>query len=138
MTPIVLAVSAQGGTPQAMKKWRDAPSIQRKKFGNQTMPAGSQSPNSTRTGYAISLVIPTRRRAAPRRVRPLEGAAQSTKWQAWGSSHSPGQPERDDRERDEDHETDDVRGHEGQHALEDGGEAHVLHHALDDEHVHAH
>jgi hypothetical protein len=47
MTPIVRSVSRQGGTPHSRKKCRDDASIQRKKFGNQTMPAGSQSPNST-------------------------------------------------------------------------------------------
>jgi len=45
----VFSVSCQGGTPQLTKKWREAASIQRKKLGNQTMPAGSQSPNSTWT-----------------------------------------------------------------------------------------
>ena len=48
ITPRVFSVSCQGGTPHSMKKWREAASIQRKKLGNQTMRAGSQSPNSTR------------------------------------------------------------------------------------------
>jgi hypothetical protein len=46
---MVLAVSCHGGTPHCTKKLREAASIQRKKLGNQTMRAGSQSPNYART-----------------------------------------------------------------------------------------
>jgi hypothetical protein len=49
ITPSAASVSCHGGTPHSTKKCRDAASIQRKKFGNQTMRAGSQSPNSTFT-----------------------------------------------------------------------------------------
>src|SRR5665647_3722075 len=48
-----------------------------------------------------------------------------------------GQPERQDREGDQDHQPDQVGDDERDHALEDRGETHVLHHALDDKHVHA-
>src|SRR5690349_8320908 len=48
----------------------------------------------------------------------------------------PGQPDGDDREDDQDDQPQDVRGDEGQHALEDRRERDVLDHALDHEHVH--
>ncbi len=48
--PVVFSSSFQIGTPQAMKKRLEPASNQRKKLGNQTMPAGSQSPNSTWIG----------------------------------------------------------------------------------------
>src|SRR5882724_8851197 len=48
-----------------------------------------------------------------------------------------GQPQRDDRKGDQDHQPDQVGGDERQYALENGGERYVLHDALDDEHVHA-
>jgi len=49
MMPVVLASSRQGGTPQLMKKFSDEASIHFEKFGKNTMPAGSQSPNITFT-----------------------------------------------------------------------------------------
>src|SRR4051812_17976100 len=48
-TPVAASSCDHGGTPHTVKKLREAASFQRKKFGNHTMPAGSQSPNSTRT-----------------------------------------------------------------------------------------
>eukprot|EP01022_Parablepharisma_sp_SALTPOND_P035227 TRINITY_DN945_c0_g1_i1.p1 TRINITY_DN945_c0_g1~~TRINITY_DN945_c0_g1_i1.p1 ORF type:complete len:1221 (+),score=475.85 TRINITY_DN945_c0_g1_i1:429-4091(+) len=55
MMPRVFSVSRQGGTPHWWKKLREAASYQRKKLGKYTMPAGSQSPNSTRTGQRMVL-----------------------------------------------------------------------------------
>jgi hypothetical protein len=52
------SVSCQDGTPHCTKKWRDAASIQRKKLGNHTMRAGSQSPNSTRWVYTTVRAAP--------------------------------------------------------------------------------
>src|SRR5665213_2173822 len=48
-----------------------------------------------------------------------------------------GQPQRYDREGDQDHQPDQVGEDEGDYALENRGETHVLHHALDDKDVHA-
>src|SRR5450830_565647 len=55
MMPWLFSVSRQAGTPQVRKKLRDEASYQRKKLGKKTMPAGSQSPNSTLTGYTTTL-----------------------------------------------------------------------------------
>src|SRR3954466_1222643 len=52
--------------------------------------------------------------------------------------HPRRQPCRQQREGDQDHQAHEVCRHERDHALEDGGEGDVLHHALDDEDVHAH
>src|SRR4051812_47960622 len=48
-----------------------------------------------------------------------------------------GQPERDNRQGDEDHQPDQVGHDEGNHAPENGGETHVFNDAFDDEHIHA-
>src|SRR5437762_9061912 len=53
------------------------------------------------------------------------------------SGHTLRQPQRQDRKCDQDHQPDQVRRHERDHAQEDGRERHVLHHALDHEHIHA-
>ena len=47
--PRVFSSSRQGGTPHCMKNDSEAVSIQREKFGKNTMPAGSQSPKATVT-----------------------------------------------------------------------------------------
>src|SRR5450755_2106036 len=67
----------------------------------------------------------------PRCLRAVDGSGAAT------SAHVLRQPERDDRKGDEDDQADDVGAHERQHAFEDGGEAHVLDDALDDEYVHS-
>src|SRR5690348_1625381 len=51
--------------------------------------------------------------------------------------HARRQPGREQREGDQDHQPHQVGRHERDHAAEDGGEGDVLHHALDDEDVHA-
>src|SRR5689334_22599916 len=51
--------------------------------------------------------------------------------------HTRRQPGGEQRERDQDHQADQVGRHKGNHAAEDGGERDVLHHALDDKDVHA-
>ena len=47
--PRVFFVSRQGGTPHCLKKFSEDASIHFEKFGKNTMPAGSQSPNITST-----------------------------------------------------------------------------------------
>ena len=49
MMPVVLTSSRQVGTPHWTKKFSDAASIHFEKFGKNTIPAGSQSPNITLT-----------------------------------------------------------------------------------------
>src|ERR1700681_3983240 len=51
--------------------------------------------------------------------------------------HMRGQPERDDREGDQDHQPDQVGDDEGDNTLENGRETDVLHHAFYHEYVHA-
>ena len=47
--PVVLTNSRQGWTPHFTKKLSEEASIHFEKFGKNTMPAGSQSPNITCT-----------------------------------------------------------------------------------------
>src|SRR6201989_41731 len=52
--------------------------------------------------------------------------------------HARGQPQRDSREGNQDHQPDQVGDDEGQDALEDGAEADLLHHAFYNEDDHSH
>src|ERR1700687_1043702 len=51
--------------------------------------------------------------------------------------HMRGQPERDDREGDQDHQPDQVGDDERDYAFENRGESDVLHHAFDHENDHS-
>src|SRR3569832_1308758 len=92
---------------------------------------------------------------SPRKVSPSPSLSASTSFlnersirpalrNRWGlffysasRLHARGQPQRDDREGDQDDQPDQVGDDEGQYALEDGGEFDVLLHALDDEDDHS-
>ena len=52
-------------------------------------------------------------------------------------SHVRRQPKRENRERDQDHEADQIGGDKGQNSNENGRKANFLHYALDDKNVHA-
>ena len=51
--PRVRSSSRHGGTPHCVKNASEALSIQREKFGKNTMPAGSQSPKLTWTVWVV-------------------------------------------------------------------------------------